>query len=92
MDILSTPTGPIKEAQDLAAAAFGADATWFLVNGSTVGIHAAIMACCGPSDVLIVARNCHMSAFSGMVLAGMLCGTMVAIHAPVCIEAGSTRE
>ncbi|KAK9841621.1 hypothetical protein WJX74_008865 [Apatococcus lobatus] len=70
LDILSTPTGCIKAAQDLAAAAFGAEATWFLVNGSTVGIQAAIMACSGPSDVLIIARNCHMSAFSGMVLSG----------------------
>ncbi len=70
LDILSTPSGPIRDAQDLAAAAFGAEATWFLVNGSTVGIHAAILACCSPADVLIIARNCHMSAFSGMVLAG----------------------
>ena len=70
LDYLSSPTGPIKEAQALAARAFGADRTWFLVNGTTVGIQAAIMATCGPADTLILARNCHMAAFSGMVMAG----------------------
>jgi hypothetical protein len=70
LDYLSSPTGPIKEAQALAARAFGADRTWFLVNGTTVGIQAAIMATCGPADTLVLARNCHMAAFSGMVMAG----------------------
>jgi arginine/lysine/ornithine decarboxylase len=70
LDILSTPSGPILAAQRLAAQAWGADSTWFLVNGSTGGIHAAVMACCGPSDALIVARNAHLSAHNAMVLAG----------------------
>ena len=70
LDYLSAPTGPIKEAQELAARAFGADTTWFLVNGTTVGIQAAVMATCGPGDTLVLARNCHLAAFSGMVLTG----------------------
>lgn len=70
LDYLSAPTGPIKEAQELAARAFGADTTWFLVNGTTVGIQAAVMATCSPGDTLILARNCHLAAFSGMVLTG----------------------
>ncbi|EIE20455.1 PLP-dependent transferase [Coccomyxa subellipsoidea C-169] len=70
LDYLSSPTGAIKEAQELAAAAFGADATWFLVNGTTVGIQAAVLATCGPADALILARNCHLAAFSAMALAG----------------------
>ena len=70
LDYLSAPTGPIKEAQELAARAFGADMTWFLVNGTTVGIQAAVMATCTPGDTLILARNCHLAAFSGMVLTG----------------------
>ncbi|GIL83845.1 hypothetical protein Vretimale_10865 [Volvox reticuliferus] len=44
LDFLSSPTGVIQEAQQLAAEAFGADQTWFLVNGCSVGIHAAVMA------------------------------------------------
>ncbi|BDA50669.1 Arginine decarboxylase [Coccomyxa sp. Obi] len=70
LDYLSSPTGAIKEAQELAAAAFGSDATWFLVNGTTAGIHAAILATCGPGDALILARNCHLAAFSAMALSG----------------------
>lgn len=70
LDYLSSPTGAIEEAQRLAAEAFGASCTWFLVNGTTTGIHAAVMATCGPGDTLIAARNCHLSAVSAMVLSG----------------------
>ncbi|KAL4444950.1 hypothetical protein ABPG77_004000 [Micractinium sp. CCAP 211/92] len=70
LDVLSTPSGPIAAAQHAAAATWGADATWFLVNGTTGGIHAAVMATRGPGDALIVARNAHLSAFNAMVLAG----------------------
>ncbi|GFR43984.1 hypothetical protein Agub_g5129, partial [Astrephomene gubernaculifera] len=96
----SSPSGPIREAQLLAAEAFGADQTWFLVNGCSVGIHAAVMAVTtaaaaamtssssgsgggsggdggvgrggagGGTGTLLVARNCHLSAFSAMVLSG----------------------
>ncbi|KAL4448024.1 hypothetical protein ABPG75_005243 [Micractinium tetrahymenae] len=70
LDVLSTPSGPIAAAQRAAAATWGADATWFLVNGTTVGIHAAVLATCGPGEALVVARNAHLSAFNAMVLAG----------------------
>ncbi|NLL70497.1 MAG: aminotransferase class I/II-fold pyridoxal phosphate-dependent enzyme [Epulopiscium sp.] len=68
-DNLYAPTGPIKEAQDLAATLFGAEATYFLVNGSTVGILTAIATVCQPGDMLLVARNCHRSVYSGMMMA-----------------------
>lgn len=74
LDYLSSPTGVIKQAQDLAAAAYGADRTWFLVNGCSIGIHAAVMSTCGPGQTLLIARNCHLSAFSACVLAG--CSTV----------------
>lgn len=38
LDNLASPTGPIAESQNLAAQAFGADQTWYLVNGTTVGL------------------------------------------------------
>jgi len=41
LDYLTSPTGAIAEAQEKAAQTFGADQTWFLVNGSTVGIQAS---------------------------------------------------
>jgi lysine decarboxylase len=70
-DNLHFPEGIIKEAQILAAEAFGADSTFFLVNGSTSGIHAMIMAMCRPGDQLIVSRDCHRSVITGMMLAGV---------------------
>ncbi|MDQ2086372.1 aminotransferase class V-fold PLP-dependent enzyme [Herbivorax sp. ANBcel31] len=70
LDNLHQPEGIIKEAQELAAKAFGADQTFFLVNGSTCGIQAAIMSLCKKGDRLIVGRDCHRAAVSGMMLAG----------------------
>lgn len=69
-DNLHNPEGVIMEAQKLAAQAFGADYTLFLVNGSTGGIHAAIMSVCHPGDRILVARNCHSSIMGGLMLAG----------------------
>lgn len=71
LDNLHFPNGVIKEAQELAAKAFGADYTSFLVNGSTSGVHAAIMSVCKPGDRLIVSRDCHKSAIGGMMLSGV---------------------
>lgn len=70
LDCLSAANGILADSQQLAAQAFGADRSWFLVNGCTAGIQAAIMACAGPGDTLLVARNCHLSVVSGMVLSG----------------------
>jgi len=70
LDFLAYPNGPIMEAQELAAQTFGAEATWFLVNGTTVGIQAAVMATCGPGSHLILSRNCHQSAHAALVLSG----------------------
>ncbi|KAJ7571404.1 hypothetical protein O6H91_01G163700 [Diphasiastrum complanatum] len=80
LDNLHAPLGAIADAQRRAAVAFGADATWFLVNGSTCGIHAAVMATCKPGDYLILPRNCHMSAVSAMVLSGTLAKYVKPLH------------
>jgi len=69
-DNLHHPEGPIREAQMLAAEAFGADRTYFLVNGSTCGIMAAILTLCMPGDKIIVGRDCHKSVINGIILAG----------------------
>ncbi|MGB8698029.1 MAG: aminotransferase class I/II-fold pyridoxal phosphate-dependent enzyme [Thermosynechococcaceae cyanobacterium] len=69
---LFEPDGFVATAQALAAETFGADRTWFLVNGSTVGIAAAILATCGPGDKLILPRNTHQSAISGLILSGAM--------------------
>ncbi len=60
----------IQSAQKLAAEAFGSSHTWFLVNGSTCGILAAILATCGIGDKIILPRNVHQSAIAGLILSG----------------------
>ena len=70
VDSLHDPTSVIKEAQALAASAFGADRAFFLVNGSSAGNHAMIMSTCRPGDKIIVPRNAHRSVLAGIVLAG----------------------
>lgn len=72
LDNLAAPTGVIAQAQALAAEAFGSEQTWFLVNGSTVGIIAAILATCGPDQVILLPRNVHQSAIAGVTLAGAI--------------------
>jgi arginine decarboxylase len=70
LDNLFAPQGVIQQAQELAAAAFGADRTWFLANGSTGGVIAAILATCDPGDTIVIPRNVHQSVISGLILAG----------------------
>ncbi len=72
LDNLFSPQGVILVAQELAAAAFGADRTYFLANGSTCGIEAAILATCGPGEKIIVPRNAHRSVIAGLVLSGAM--------------------
>jgi arginine decarboxylase len=62
--------GAIALAQALAAQLFGAEHTWFLVNGSTVGIIASILATCNTGDKIILPRNVHQSVISGLILSG----------------------
>lgn len=68
-DNLHFPEGIIREAQELAAKAYGAQKTYFLVNGSSCGIHASIMTACKPGDKVIVTRDCHRSVIGGIILA-----------------------
>ncbi|MEG3878033.1 aminotransferase class I/II-fold pyridoxal phosphate-dependent enzyme [Microcoleus sp. herbarium7] len=72
LDNLFNPEGVIAEAQNLAAEAFSAEHTRFLANGSTCGIIAAIVATCGPGDKIILPRNIHQSAISGLILSGAI--------------------
>ncbi len=70
VDSLHNPRGVIKEAQALAARAYGADRSYFLVNGTTGGNHAMVLASCGRGDKVLVARNAHRSVLAGLILSG----------------------
>jgi len=72
MDNLHFPDGIIKEAQLLAAHAFNANKTFFLVNGATCGVHAAIMTTCEHGSKIIIGRDCHRSAIEGTILANAI--------------------
>jgi arginine/lysine/ornithine decarboxylase len=61
---------PILAAQRLATQAFGSRATFFLVNGTSGGLHAAVAACCADGDALVAPRSCHQSAFFAAAVAG----------------------
>ncbi len=67
---LNPPTGPIKQAEDLAAKAFGARKTFFLLNGSTVGNLAIAMGLTKKGQKIITNRNCHRSVITGMIISG----------------------
>ncbi|WP_027415741.1 aminotransferase class I/II-fold pyridoxal phosphate-dependent enzyme [Aneurinibacillus terranovensis] len=69
LDDLHHPRGAIADAQQLAAEAFGADQTFFLVGGSTAGNLAAALSLCDAGDCIIVQRNAHKSVFNGLLLA-----------------------
>lgn len=67
-DNMHNPTGIIKESLEEIAENFGADKSYFSVNGSSAGIISAIMASCPPNSQIVTARNCHISTYNGIIL------------------------
>ncbi|MDQ0970393.1 arginine decarboxylase [Neobacillus niacini] len=72
LDDLHLPKGIIKQSQELAAEAFGADYTFFSVQGTSGAIIAMIMSACGPGDKILVPRNVHKSIMSAIVFSGAI--------------------
>ncbi|MCO5127451.1 MAG: ornithine decarboxylase [Rhodobacteraceae bacterium] len=70
LDSLLEPRGPIKEAQELAARAFGAKQTFFATNGTSTCNKIVVQALVRPGDIVLIDRDCHKSHHYGMVLAG----------------------
>ncbi len=70
IDDLLQPLESIKEAQELAAEAYGADHTFFLINGSTSGNQCMMMAAVNPGEKIAVPRNSHKSMLGGLVMSG----------------------
>jgi arginine decarboxylase len=70
VDIGPEPTA-FQQAQLLAAQAWGASRTWFLVNGASQGNHATCMALAHDGNAVVVQRNVHSSVIDGLVLSGM---------------------
>lgn len=70
LDDLHEPTMCIKEAQEMAAALYGADQAYFMINGTTGAIHTMLMGALRPGDAVLVPRNAHRSMIGGIILAG----------------------
>jgi len=71
LDDLHRPTGPIETAQLRAARLFGADYTFFLVNGTTSGIHASVLSACRSGEEILIPRESHRSIIGACILAGL---------------------
>lgn len=62
---------PFQQAQQLAAEAWGARRTWFLINGASQGNQAMCLAVAHMGGELVVQRNVHSSVIDGMIMAGL---------------------
>ena len=72
LDNLCHPVSVIRDAEILAADAFGADHAFFMVGGTTSAVQAMILAVCHPGDAIILPRNVHRSAINALVLCGAI--------------------
>lgn len=70
LDSLLSPSGSIKQAQSLAARAFGAKRSYFVTNGTSTANKIVHQALITPDDVVLVDRNCHKSHHYGLMMAG----------------------
>lgn len=72
LDNLCHPVSVIKEAEELAAAAFGARHAFFMVNGTTSAVQSMILTACKKGDKIILPRNVHRSVINAMILCGAI--------------------
>ncbi len=71
LDDIHEPETYIKEAQQLAARAYGSDACFWAVNGTSQAIHAMLLTALNPGEKLLLPRNAHRSVAGGLVLGGI---------------------
>ena len=70
LDILSNPKECILNSQQRASEIYGTKATFYLVNGATSGILALMLSSLRENDKVMVARNCHICVYNGLILTG----------------------
>lgn len=83
LDNLCHPVSVIKEAEELAADAFGAKHAFFMVNGTTSAVQSMVMTACKRGDKIIMPRNVHRSAINALVVCGAV---------PVYVNPGVNKE
>ena len=70
LDNLCHPVSVIKDAEMLAAEAFGAANAFFMVGGTTSAVQSMVLTACKQGDKIIMPRNVHRSAINALVLCG----------------------
>ena len=70
LDNLCHPVSVIKEAEELAAEAFGAAHAFFMVGGTTSAVQSMVLSVCKRGEKIILPRNVHRSVINIMVLSG----------------------
>lgn len=83
LDNLCHPVSVIREAEQLAADAFGAADAFFMVNGTTSAVQSMILSVCKRGDKIIMPRNVHRSAINALILSGAQ---------PVYVNPGTNRK
>ncbi len=71
-DNLSLPEGAIYESQKKTSEIYQSKQSFYLINGSTSGINAAMLASLKTGDKVIISRSCHKSVYNGLVLSGAI--------------------
>ena len=72
LDNLCHPVSVIREAEELAAEAFGAKHAFFMVNGTTSAVQAMVFAAVKEGEKIILPRNVHRSAINALVVNGAI--------------------
>ncbi|GAA0077825.1 aminotransferase class I/II-fold pyridoxal phosphate-dependent enzyme [Clostridium sp. CTA-5] len=83
LDNLCHPVSVIKEAEELAAEAFGSKHAFLMVNGTTSAVQAMVMSVCKKGEKVIMPRNVHRSAINALIISGAI---------PVYINPGVNKK
>ena len=68
LDNLCHPVSVIREAEAIAADAFGAKQAFFMVNGTTSAVQSMVLSVCKRGEKIIMPRNVHRSAINALVI------------------------
>ena len=83
LDNLCHPVSVIKDAQKLAAEAFGAKDAFFMINGTTSAVQAMVLSVCKRGEKIIMPRNVHRSAINALIISGAV---------PVYVNPGTNKK
>ena len=71
LDNLCHPISVIKEAEEMAAEAFGAAYAFLMVGGTTSSVQSMVLSVCKRGDKIILPRNVHRSVINALVVNGV---------------------